>query len=174
MRLQTLEPWINKWARLEMYVGAGSQGAGDAWYQTLIDLELLKLEGSNYCGGAADLWKYFDQIARPLVYSLAKAAGMPPEILVAYKRFQENLLVHNSLASTIGQPYTWEFSIPQGCPLSMMIVALMMRPWIMLMKEMNVDPKVLADDAMIIAKGIRMIKRLARLPPRHGSESGPN
>lgn len=35
----------------------------------------------------------------------------------------------------------------------MMIVALLMRPWIMLAKEMNVEPKVLADDAMIIAKG---------------------
>ena len=44
----------------------------------------------------------------------------------------------------------------------MMIVALLMRPWIMLMKELNVEPKVLADDAMIIAKGSRMIKRLAR------------
>ena len=44
----------------------------------------------------------------------------------------------------------------------MMIVALMLRPWIMLMKEINVEPKVLADDAMVIAKGARMITRLAR------------
>ena len=44
----------------------------------------------------------------------------------------------------------------------MMIVALLMRPWIMMMRELNAEPKVLADDVMIIAKGTRMIKRLAR------------
>ena len=56
MRIKTLEPWINKWARPEMYSGAGSQGAEDAWYQTLIDIELLRLEDNNYCGGTADIW----------------------------------------------------------------------------------------------------------------------
>ena len=32
----------------------------------------------------------------------------------------------------------------------------------MLIKKINVGPKVLVDDALVIAKGSRMIKRLAR------------
>lgn len=66
------------------------------------------------------------------------------------------------MAGGIGQPYRRQCSIPQGCPLSMMIVALIMRPWLQKTKELNVEPKVLADDVLIIATGARMIKRLAR------------
>lgn len=161
MTRRSLEPWVNKWTVPEMYAGAGNQGAEDAWYQTLLDLELLNLDCGNYCGGTADIWKLFDQIQRPMVYQLAEMAGMPAHILDAYKRFQEGLLVHNSLAGGIGQPYKRQCSMPQECPLSMMIVALIMRPWLQLMKEMNVDLKVLADDVIIIAKATRMIKRLA-------------
>ena len=44
----------------------------------------------------------------------------------------------------------------------MMIVALLMRPWIFKMKEQKVEPKVLADDVCIIAKGKAMVARLAK------------
>ena len=126
-------------------------------------MELLKLEGGNYCGGTADIWKYFDRIARPLVYKMAETAGMPKQVLDTYKRFQEDLSVHNSLAI----PYTRKCSIPQGRPLSMMIVALLMRPWIMMMKEMNVEPKVLADDVMIIAKRHEKDQKTGKCHQRH-------
>ena len=121
-----------------------------------------QLEGGSYCGGTADIWKFFDQVLRPLVYELAGVAGMTTQILETYKRYQERLLVHNRLAGGIGQPYRRQCSIPQGCPLSMMIMALIMRPWLQKTKELNVEPKVLADDVLIIATGSRIIKRLAR------------
>lgn len=41
VRLKSLEPWINKWAVPDVYTGAGTQGAEDAWYQTLVDIEVL-------------------------------------------------------------------------------------------------------------------------------------
>ena len=43
-----------------------------------------------------------------------------------------------------------------------MLVALIMRPWLRKAKEPNVEPKVFADDVLIIATGARMFKRLAR------------
>ena len=44
----------------------------------------------------------------------------------------------------------------------MMIVALLMRPWLVLIKSMHVEPKVLADDVCIIAKGRRIISKPAK------------
>ncbi len=43
----------------------------------------------------------------------------------------------------------------------MMIVAVIMRPWLRMVKEMNVQPKVLADDVLIIAQGKGMLSKLA-------------
>ena len=58
----------------------------DAWYQVLMDIELMLLEGTPFCGGAADIHKLFDQIQRKLVYEIAEMAGMPKGILRAYKK----------------------------------------------------------------------------------------
>ena len=60
MRLKTLDGWINEWELPEIYAGAGKQGAEDAWYQTMIDLEYLRLDNTAYCGGTADIMKFFD------------------------------------------------------------------------------------------------------------------
>ena len=44
-------------------------------------------------------------------------------------------------------------SIPQGCPFSMTMVALLLKPWINYMIELGVEPRVLADDLMVTAVG---------------------
>ena len=53
----------------------------------------------------------------------------------------------------MGKAYHKPTSIPQGDPYSMMVVALILRPWIMQMREAAVVPRILADDLQIIATG---------------------
>ena len=62
----------------------------------------------------------------------------------------------------MGHKYTKKCGIPQGCPLSMTFVALIMRAWLMQMRDMQVDAKVLADDVMVIAKGRRMLRQYTK------------
>jgi hypothetical protein len=81
MRLYTMNEWIEEWATPQMFAGVPGQGATDAWYQALLDIELMKLEGTPFTGGMADIHKFFDQIQRDLVYELAELAGMPKHIL---------------------------------------------------------------------------------------------
>ena len=100
IRLGSMDEWIGLWALKEMYAGTGGQGAEDAWYQTMADIEALNVAGDHYCGAAADIMKFFDQIIRELVYALAAVAGMPKRVLEPYKRFQEALMVYNSLANS--------------------------------------------------------------------------
>ena len=162
IRLKSMTRWIDEWALEEMFVGVPGQGAVDAWYQALMDVECMLLEGMPFCGGAADIHKFFDQIQRDLVYDLLETAGMPKEVLVAYRNFLENLNVYNGIGSNVGHKYSRKCGIPQGCPLSMAIVALLMRAWVIEMRSMNVDAKFLADDVLLVAKGKHMLKSYAK------------
>ena len=100
----------------EMVAGAGNAGAEDAWYQLAVDFDEFTLEENAFCCSTADIAKCFDNVPRALVYRLAALAGMPEEVLTAYKAFQENLTIHNSVAGCIGQAFMRRVAIPQGFP----------------------------------------------------------
>ena len=101
-----------------MYAGIEAQGAEDAAYHTALVAELCKLTDTQFSGGAADIYKRFDQIVRPLIYNLLDEAGMPDKGLETYKKFLEALVVHNTIGGGLGEAYTKPTSIPQGvrCP----------------------------------------------------------
>ena len=121
----------------------------------------MRIDDRDYCGAVADIAKFFDQIRRTLVYIIAKAAGMP-EGMNAYQAYLENLLVYNSVAGGMGTPYKRRCGIPQGCPFSMTMVALIMRPWIILMQKISgVRAFILADDVLLIATGEGMLSSIA-------------
>ena len=88
---------------------------------------------------------------------------MPQPILTAYKNYLENMYVYNCLAGGIGRPFIRKCGIPQGCPFSMAMVALIMRPWILLMRKVG-DTKcfILADDVLVVATGKHMAKKFVR------------
>ena len=137
-----------------MFAGVGCQGAEDAWYLAAMEIEHMTVGGDSYCGGTADIMKFFKQIPREVVYRIAERTGMPSRVLDTYRRFQEELKVRNSLVGTLGEEYKNRNSIPQGCPMSMMFVALIMRPWMSIMKQGGkVTPKLLADDIFLQASG---------------------
>ena len=129
------------------------KGTADAAYSTGLLTESCRLAKVDYTGGAADIFKCFDQVVRPLVGGLLEAAGMPERARGAYMRFVDDLEVRNTIAGGLGQPYSRKTSIPQGDPLSMMVTALLLRPWIAQMREMGIRPRVLADDLQLVAVG---------------------
>ena len=103
IRLKHIQPWIEEWRLDENYSGVEGLGAADAAYETAIKLELRRLKKEDFSGGAADIFKCFDQINRPLVYKLLKKAGLPEKVLRAYQNFQEGLKVRDRIAGGIGK-----------------------------------------------------------------------
>ena len=102
-RLSHLEPWVDSWALEEIYAGVGGQGAEDAAYASAVLLEHCRVNGLEITGGAADVFKCFDQVMRPLIYELLRKAGLPPQILQAYMQFQEQLKAYNTVAGGGGK-----------------------------------------------------------------------
>ena len=66
-----------------MHAGVPGMGVADVWHVVLTTLEAHKLKGDEYCGGVADIAKFFDQIVKEVVASMAGAAGMPKGVLIA-------------------------------------------------------------------------------------------
>ena len=87
------------------------------------------------------------------MYKLAKEAGMPKQVLDTYFQYIDNLDVRFHIGKTLGEAHRDVASIPQGCPFSMNMVALLMRPWILKMKENGIEPRTLADDFFFYANG---------------------
>ena len=89
-------------------------------------------------------------------------AGMPKPVLHVYSKFLEELVAYNTIGGGVGHGQRRRCGIPQGCPLSMMVVALIMRAWVQMAKAQGATPRVLADDVLIVAKGEDMLKVFAR------------
>eukprot|EP00973_Karenia_brevis_P034687 4786751-Karenia_brevis.AAC.1 len=148
-RLRHLQPWASTWITPHMHAGRAGYGAEQAWFVTSLELEYSHLAHLPYIGGALDLYKCFDQILRPLMYVVLMLAGLPTCILVPYMQYHENVSIYNSFASSVGHPHRHRCGIPQGCPLSMMFIALFLRAWICQMIELGLTPRTLADDILL-------------------------
>ena len=116
-------------------------------------LELKRLLGFEVAGGSVDVFKCFDQINRELLFKVAKKAGMPLRILKPYFKFIDSINVRYQVGKYIGEGHVERCSIPQGCPFSMALIALLTRVWVMHMKDLHVTPRCLADDLMFTAAG---------------------
>ena len=110
-----------------MFAGVPEVGADDAWWETALDLEEHNITGTPFSGTGVDVFKCFGQIARDLVYRISDVAGMPKKVLNTYRRYQETLQTRNAVAGGLGAPYTRYMGAPQGCPMSMMIIVVLLR-----------------------------------------------
>jgi len=151
-RLRKLEKWIELWDDPALHV-IGGKGAQCAWLKTAIRTEYLKHMLTDIAGGSIDIFKCFDQINRHIVWDLAKQAGMPIGVLTAYFEYIDNIQVKFQVGKTIGKAHHERCSIPQGCPFSMIIVALITRVWVKHIEKQNVEPRCLADDLLFVAGG---------------------
>ena len=108
--------WVQMWSLDEMFAGVPGRGAVDAWHEVLTTLEECKLEDRSYCGGVADIAKFFNQIKRAMLYQVAAAAGMPTGVLTAYNAYLEHLKLYNVLAGGIGAPIGGYAASPKDAP----------------------------------------------------------
>ena len=152
-RLQSLQPWVKHWALDGTCAGLPGVGAEDGWYCSSVEMEHAKLLGIPFLGGMVDIWKCFDQILRPLLYCLLSAMGCPLKVITAYISFQEAATYHNSVAGGLGKAHVRRCGIPQGCPLSMMFIAILMTPWMCFMQTLGISARVLADDILLVGYG---------------------
>ena len=78
---------------------------------------------------------------------------MPDRVLEPYMRAIESLQIRNILTVASGAQHTRTRGIPQGCPFSMTLTALLVRPWTQKLLRRGAIPRVLADDLHVVVAG---------------------
>ena len=118
----------------------------DAWYATSLDIEEVvagAVDGHIHLF-VADVIKSFDTVDRGILDCALGRLGLPDWFRKVYFSYHANVRLRFKLATGLGEAWTRDGGIFQGCPLSMVfIVALWCR---YLSSQQGVTPQLYADD----------------------------
>ena len=78
---------------------------------------------------------------------MLSSLGLPGWFRHAYFEYHTHVRLRFKLASGLGQSWTRDGGIPQGCPLSMMFIVALYLPWCRyLSAQVGVRPQLYADN----------------------------
>ena len=77
----------------------------------------------------ADVVESFDTVDRGVLDRVLSSLELPAWYRHAYFEYHANVRLRFKLAAGLGEPWTPDGSIPQGCPLSMMFIVALYLPW---------------------------------------------
>ena len=121
----------------------------EAWYTSALDIEEV-LAGATYSHlhlFVADVVKSFDTVDRCILDRVLSSLGLPGWFRHAYFEYHAHVRLQFKLASGLGEPWTRDGVIPQGCPLSMMFIVALYLPWCRyLSAQVRVQPQLYADN----------------------------
>ena len=111
----------------------------------------------------ADVVKSFDTVDRGILDRVLSSLGLPGWFGHAYFEYHAHVRLRFKLASGLGQSWTLDGVIPQGCPLSMMfIVALCLPSCRYLGAQVGVQPQLYADDLKCVSRDPEVLLGAAR------------
>ena len=126
-RMKQLEGWFQSWVPSSVK----SRSSVEAWYTTALDIEevLAGIVDSDVHLFVADVVKSFDTVDTCILVRVLSSLGLPAWFRHAYFEYHSHVRLRFKLAAGLGQPWTRDGGIPQGCPLSMMFLVSLFLPW---------------------------------------------
>ena len=107
----------------------------------------------------------FDTVDRGVLDLVLSSLGLPGWFRHAYFEFHSHVRLRFKLAVGLGQPWTRDGGIPQGCPLSMMFIVALYLPWCnYLGSQVGVQPQLYADNLKCVPVILRSSLALRALP----------
>ena len=114
------------WLPLSVFSAGGGRGSFDAWYSTALDFEedLSGLSVSHVHVFVADVVKSFDTVDRGILDFVLGQLGLLVWFRRVYFGYHANVRLRFKHACGLGSSWTRDGGIPQGCPLSMILLLL--------------------------------------------------
>ena len=116
-RMVKLEDWFKSWVPDSVFSAGGGRGSVEAWFSSALDIEV------------ADVIKSFDTVDRGILGCVLSCLGLPGWFRHAYFEYHARVRLRLKLASCLGEPWTRDGVIHQGCHLSMMFIVALYLPW---------------------------------------------
>ena len=127
----------------------------------------------------ADAIKSFDTVDRGILDCVLSSLGLPGWFRHAYFEYHARFRLRFKPASGLGEPWTRDGGIPQGCPLSMMFIVALYLPWCRyLAAQGGVQPQLYADNLKCVSRSHDLLLGAARFTTRYvrlvGQEPAPS
>ena len=121
--------WQESWASPAITGFRFDLGCEDAYWRLSLDVEDSLVEMSGLCGISLDFKKAFDRVPWEHVFAIGRAAGLPSHILTPLQSMYGNLQRHFRIGGMMNQGVKSTNGILQGCPLSVVLLNLLMQVW---------------------------------------------
>ena len=141
-------------------LGCG-RGSVEASYTSALDIEeiLSGASDSHLHLFVADVVKSLDTVDRKIL----DRELSPGWFRHAYFEYHAHVRLRFKLASGLGEPWTRDGGIPQGCPLSMMFIVALYLPWCRyLAAHRGVQPQLYADNLKCVSRDPGLLLHAAR------------
>ena len=180
-RMCQLDGWFKSWVPDSVISAGGGRGSVEAWYTSSLDIEevLSGAADSHVHLFVADVVKSFDTVDRCILDRVLSSLGLPGWFRHAYSEYHAHVRLRFKLASGLGEPWTRDGGIPQGCPLSMMFIVALYLPWCRcLAAQVGVQPQLYADNLKCLSRNPDLLLSAARFTTRYvrlvGQEPAPS
>ena len=153
-RLQQLKSWLESWVPESVFSAGGGKSSVEAWYSTALDLEesLSGALDSDVRIFVADVVKSFDTVDRRVLDYILSRLGLPGWFRHAYFQYHAKVRLRFKLSCVVGQAWTRDGGIPQGCPLSMNFIVALYLPWCRYLDTFRgVKPQLYADNLKCVS-----------------------
>ena len=164
-RMQQLEGWFHSWVPRSVHSAGNGRSSVEAWYTAALDVEQVLVGAVDTHGPffVADVVKSFDTVDRGILDRVLGGLGLPAWFRHAYFEYHSHVRLRFKLAAGLGQPWTRDGGIPQGCPLSMMFIVALYLPWCKYLgAQCGVSPKLYADNLKCVSRDPGLLLRAAR------------
>ena len=164
-RMVQVEEWFKSWVPDSVFGARGGRGSVEAWYTSALDIEevLAGATDSHIHHFVADVINSFDTVDRGILDRVLSSLGLPGWFRHAYFEYHAHVRLRFKLASDLGEPWTRDGGIPQGCPLSMMFIVALHLPWCRyLAAHGGVQPQLYADNLKCVSKDPDLLLNAAR------------
>ena len=180
-RMLQLEPWFRSWVPDSVFSAGGGRSSVDAWFTSALDIEECLAGGvdSDVHLLVADVVKSFDTVDRGILDRVLSSLGLPAWFRHAYFEYHAKVRLRFKLAAGLGEPWTRDGGIPQGCPLSMMFIVALYLPWCKYLGELpDVSPQLYADNLKCVSSKLEQLLRAAQFTSAYvrlvGQEPAPS
>ena len=107
--------------------------------------------------------KSFDAVDRRILDRVLSSLGLPGWFRLAYFEYHAHVRLLFKLASGLGEPWTRDGGIPQGCPLSMMFIVALYLPWCRYLAAYEgFQPQLYADNLKCVSRDPGLLLHAAR------------
>ena len=157
-RMGQLDGWFKSWVPDAVFSAGCGRGSVEAWYTSALDIEevLSGAADSHVHLFVADVVKSFDIVDRGILDRVLSSLGLPGWFRHAYFEYHAHV-------RGLGEPWTRDGGIPQGCPLSMMLIVALYLPWCKyLSAQVGVRPQLYADNLKCLSGNPDLLMHAAR------------